>query len=38
MEANCAPLLSYAFLHRVASQEKSVEASLIRYIHILLYI
>ena len=38
MEANCAPLLSYAFLHKVASQEKSVEASLIRYIHVLLYI
>jgi hypothetical protein len=38
METNCAPLLSYAFLHRVASQEKSVEARLIRYIYVLLYI
>jgi hypothetical protein len=35
METNCAPLLSYAFLHRVASQEKSIEARLIRYIYVL---
>jgi hypothetical protein len=38
METNCVPPLSYALLHRVASQEKSVEARLIRYIYVLLYI
>ena len=36
MDTNCAPLLSYSLLHTGASQEKTIGASLIRYVHVLL--